>query len=134
MFNISVGKSNFWKKPDEHDFRLIEKTESIKIPYWIPNIRMPKGRSTSQALKSHNITHVHQYFTKRNLYVISKFLDLCKKRNFKIWFLISSLLQKASKLMALNKDYIGRVTKGVLYVSSTRQEINIFYFLIKFIN
>ena len=131
LISYSVGKSNFWKKPDEHDFELIEKIESIKIPYWVPNIRMPKGRSTSQALKSHNITHVHQYFTKRNLYVISKFLDLCKKINFKIWFLISSLLQKASKLMALNKDYIGRVTKGTLYVSSTRQEINIFYFINK---
>lgn len=131
LISYSVGKSNFWKKPDEFDFHLIEKTEGINIPYWIPNKRMPKGRSTTQALKSHNITYVHQYFTKRNLYVICKFLDLCKKRNFKIWFLISSLLQKASKLMALNKDYIGRVTKGTLYVSSTRQEINIFYFLNK---
>ncbi len=131
LISYSVGKSNYWKKPDEYDFQLIEKTESIKVPYWVPNKKMPPGRSTSQALKSHNITHVHQYFTKRNLYVISKFLNLCKKRNFKIWFLISSLLQKASKLMALNKDYIGRVTKGTLYVSSTRQEINIFYFLNK---
>ena len=131
LISYSVGKSNFWKKPDEYDFELIEITESKKIPYWVPNVRMPKGRSTTQSLKSHNITHVHQYFTKRNLYIISKFLDLCKKKNFKIWFFISSLLQKASKLMALNKDYIGRVTKGTLYVSSTRQEINIFYFINK---
>ncbi len=131
LISYSVGKKKFWKKPDNYDFQLIKKIEKLKIPYWVPNIRMPNGRSTAQTLKSHNITHVHQYFTTRNLYVISKFLDLCKMKNFKIWFIISSLLQKASKLMALNKDYIGRVTKGVLYISSTRQEINLFYFINK---
>ncbi len=131
LISYSVGKTNFWKKPDEFDFQLIEEIESLKIPYWVPNVRIPNGRSTSQALKSHNITHIHQYFTNRNLYVVSKFLDTCKRKNFKIWFIISSLLQKASKLMALNKDYVGRVTKGVLYISSTRQEINLFYFINK---
>ena len=131
LISYSVGKTNFWKKPDEYDFQLIEEIESLKIPYWVPIVRMPNGRSTSQALKSHNITHIHQYFTNRNLYVVSKFLDTCKRKNFKIWFIISSLLQKASKLMALNKDYVGRVTKGVLYISSTRQEINLFYFINK---
>jgi 16S rRNA G966 N2-methylase RsmD len=131
LVSYSVGKQNFWKKPDENDFRILKDIENLEIPYWVPNAKMPDGRSTSQSLKSHNISHVHQFYTKRNLYVISKFLDECKNKNFKIWFLISSLLQKASKLMALNKDYIGRVTKGVLYVSSTRQEINLFHFLKK---
>ena len=131
LISYSLGSRNFWKTPDEFDYKLIEEIDNLEIPYCIPNAKIPYGYNTKQALKYHNITHVHHYYTRRNLHVLSKFFDFCKEKNIKLWFIISSLLQKASKLMALNKDYIGRVTKGVLYISSTRQEINLFHYINK---
>lgn len=131
LISYSIDKTNFWKKPDEYDTYLVNKIENLEIPYWFPIKKIPEGFNTRQPKKSHNIEYVHHFFTKRNLWILSKFYEECKLKDFRYWFIISSLLQKSSKLMALNADYIGRVTKGVLYISSINQEINIFYYIKK---
>lgn len=71
LINYSVGKKRFEKKPDEFDLALIEKINNIEIPYWYPTDELPNGYNTEQPKRSHGITHVHQFYTRRNLAVMA---------------------------------------------------------------
>ena len=101
LINYSVGKKKYNKKPDEDDLELINKLETVKIPYWFPTDEIPNGVKTSEPKKTHNYNNVHQYFTLRNLYVISSLFDKAEKSNhpFFIKFLLTSFITKTgSKL------------------------------------
>lgn len=71
LINYSVGRARYEKTPDEFDIKLIEKIEDMDIPYWYPTDRMPEGYNTEQPKKSHGVTHVHHFYTKRNLWILS---------------------------------------------------------------
>ncbi|HRW93276.1 MAG TPA: DNA methyltransferase, partial [Thermotogota bacterium] len=68
LINYSVGKKRHEKAPDSFDLALIEKIEGMEIPYWFPTERMPEGEE-SRRNDSIAITHVHHFYTKRNLWV-----------------------------------------------------------------
>jgi len=73
LINYSVGKKRFEKVPDEGDLALIRCIEEGRIPYWYPTDELPEGYNTEQPKKSHGVTHVHQFYTKRNLWVLASF-------------------------------------------------------------
>ena len=129
LVSYSIGTKNYWKKPDEHDLELINKIDEMEIPYWFPTNRMPDGYNTAQPARSHGITHVHHFFTKRNMWILSKLLSICKRKDMKYWFIINSIIQKASKLMTPKGDYVGRITPGTYYIAPLNMEINIFYYI-----
>ena len=65
LINYSVGNKRFEKTPDEYDLALIEKINNMEIPYWYPMDELPNGYNTEQPKRSHGITHVHQFYTRR---------------------------------------------------------------------
>lgn len=71
LINYSVGNKRYEKEPDEYDLELIRKIEESEIPYWYPTDRMPEGYNTEQPRVSHGITHVHHFYTRRNLWVLA---------------------------------------------------------------
>jgi len=125
--NYNISGKRYQKTPDHSDKNLIRKTEVTEIDEWVPIYRMPDGYNTKQPRVSHGFTHVQDFFTKRNLMVLAKLRKLSYQLDKRYWFIISSVVQKVSKLMALRKDYIGRITTGTLYVAPIRQEVNVFY-------
>ena len=70
LINYSVGKKRFEKEPDQFDLDLIQKIEDSTIPYWFPTNRMPAG-DESRRNDRMGITHVHHFYTKRSLWVLS---------------------------------------------------------------
>jgi len=80
LINYSVLDSRgrlkrFEKKPDAEDLALIRKIDANRIPFWYPTDRMPDGYNTEQPKISHGVTHIHQFYTKRNLWVMASFFD-----------------------------------------------------------
>lgn len=73
LINYSVGKKRYEKAPDAFDIALIDKIEQLDIPYWFPTDRMPEGYNTEQPKVSHGLTHVHHFYTKRNLWVLGAY-------------------------------------------------------------
>jgi len=65
-----LDNKRFKKKPDEYDIELIKKINNEKIPFRFPTQRMPVGGETRRNDKN-GLTHVHHYFTGRNLYFLS---------------------------------------------------------------
>jgi hypothetical protein len=80
LINYSVGKKRFEKKPDEGDLDLIERIEGGRIPYWYPTDELPEGYNTEQPKKSHGVTHVHQFYTMRNLWILGAICSISEPR------------------------------------------------------
>ncbi len=135
MINYTFGKKRFWKIPDHEDIKILQEIISQPIPYNFPTNRMPEG-SESRRNDDVGLTHVHHYYTKRNLWILAKIHNEINKiknnirlRHFlEIWFTSSqSRLHKLNRYMYNHKRHVGPLS-GTLYISSTPVEISPFIF------
>jgi len=122
LINYTYNKKRFEKPLDNEDWVLIEKIEKSTIPYWIPIKQLPNGFNTSQPIKSHGLDYVHQFYTKRNIWVISSFIEkIASLKNFKYSLMLSQsaanpTLSKMRRFRADRKG--GGPLTGTLYVGS----------------
>ncbi len=132
LINYSVGKKRYEKKPDAEDLTLIQKIEELDIPYWVPTNKMPEGFNTEQPKISHGLTHVHHFYTCRNLWInstirndISK-IKISEIKNL-LLFGFNNVQQRHSKLNAMrfNVSFPSNITSGTLFVPSIIKENNI---------
>jgi DNA modification methylase len=136
LINYIVDRKRFEKSPDEFDLGLIERINSSEIPYWFPTARMMEGKETRRN-DPLGITHVHHFYTRRNLWVLSACWNQCDSQAHK--FLLTSLLFKSSQLCApLMSNYfatisgktrggwVGKERSGTLYCPSIHSEVSIF--------
>src|SRR5690606_34356504 len=80
LINYSVGNKRYEKTPDGFDLELINKIDNSEIPYWYPTEELPDGYNTRQPKGSHGITHVHHFYSKRNLWVLAKLNAKCQEK------------------------------------------------------
>lgn len=129
--NYSYGRRKYEKDLDDHDYEVLDKIEKIKIPYWFPTDRMCEG-SEARRNDDAGLKYVHQFYTKRNLYILSKWHDECLK--FEDVTLRNRLLM-AFTGVALGESKLNRylfketsfpfyLLSGTLYVGGLRQENN----------
>ena len=135
LINYSIGNKKFEKRPDENDIQIIEMINNQEIPYWFPKNELPLGYNTDQPKKAQGFTHVHHFYSKRNLWILSKIFDEIKKidqieiRN-KFLFLMTSLLLRSSKNAILQVSnyfnggggYITTISSN-LYIPSIHAEV-----------
>ncbi len=133
LINYSVGKKRFEKKPDEYDLALIEKINNMEIPYWYPTDELPKGDKTREPIRL-GITHVHQFYTRRNLAVLAALINKSSKSQYHntLNYMLSSYNLTHSTLMTRiifkannNKPILTGYQSGTLYISSLPVEKNI---------
>lgn len=112
------------KKPDGFDFELINKIDNADIPYWFPTERTCEGKETRRN-DSSGITNVHQFYTKRALYVYSAMRS--KFSEHQLW-LLTSILEGGSKLNRERPFGLPSKLSGTLYIASTVREIDVISF------
>lgn len=126
------GGRRFSKKVDSGDIDTIDRIESMDVTTWFPNDEIPEGYNTSQPKKSHGINYVHQFYTKRNLYVLSECYKLINqttdnrlKNILRFWFSsIYSRSHKCNRYMPSHNRHVGPLS-GTLYIPFFQAEINI---------
>jgi|Deesub1362B_J571_1020462.scaffolds.fasta_scaffold00087_22 DNA modification methylase len=125
LINYSVEKKRFEKTPDAFDLALIEKIEQMDIPYWFPTDRMPEGEE-SRRNDDIGLTHVHHFYTKRNLWVLGAIRKHCKIPQILLMF--NSQLINISRLNRYRPgvSFPYNPLSGTLYVGSQISEANIF--------
>ncbi|MDK9777720.1 MULTISPECIES: DNA methyltransferase [unclassified Vibrio] len=119
------------KKPDTFDYELVEKIRSMKIPHWFPTDRMMEGKETRRNDPA-GITHVHHFYTKRNVWALASILKRIDTHASK--FVFTGILNRATQMnrIHLKKFFFGGggwnagYLKGTLYVSSLPIETSIF--------
>ncbi|EST56476.1 DNA methylase [Brevibacillus panacihumi W25] len=135
LINYSYGNRRFFKAPDVSDLSLIDKINDTPIPYWYPVTKMPEGDESSRNDKI-GITHIHHYFTKRNLLLISALLHKASRlepRDRKAFLgILTGILQISSKQSSFRFDSrnpentAGGILKGTWYIPSIIREGSVF--------
>jgi DNA modification methylase len=113
------------KSPGALDLALLDRIENSVIPYWFPTNRMMEGKETRRN-DPIGITHVHHFFTNRDIAVISSFLaKACDSKESRILKLVlTSLLVYASKLCRWRPENKSGPLSGTLYISSTTMPLD----------
>lgn len=129
LINYTVGKKRYEKEPDENDLNIIKKINELEVDYWVPNERMCEGKESRRNDKI-GVTHVHQFYTKRNLIIFSSLYKEAKEFNSKsIMFWLNSLEHGISRRVKHgNWSFPMSVLSGTLYIPSLSRENNPFYF------
>jgi DNA modification methylase len=132
LINYSTGNKRFEKVPDEFDRELIERLQDGEIPYWFPTAELPDGYNTRQPKRSHGITHVHHFYTKRNLWVLASILKRLRESDprYTTWY--TSTMSWVGKELRLHlSNYFGggggviTSLRGTLYIASLPVETNV---------
>jgi len=131
LINYTAQGKRYEKAPDEADLALIEKIDNMEIPYWYPTDELIAGYNTEQPKRSHGITHVHQFYTRRNLAVLAALWE--KSKHSRIHLLVlTGIMQISSKQSAFRYDSrnpqntAGGILKGTLYIPSLPREGSVF--------
>lgn len=132
LINYSVGKTRKEKSPDALDLALLQAINNEPIPYWFPTDKIPKGDKTGEPIRI-GITYVHQFYTKRNLSVLTAFRSrLPQEPLFRFQF--DSLVVRQSKMTRFLASYyfhggggwVGTPLSGTLYIPSFSIEVQPF--------
>jgi len=116
------------KRPDVFDEALSEKIQSITSTLRPPIAALlENGFNTSQPIRSHGFTHVHHFYTARNLAVLVRALAQCHEPSEIA--LITKVAFRISKRYGLTYQAGswgagGGPTTGTLYVPSLVKELN----------
>lgn len=130
MINYTVGKKRFEKLPDEQDLAVIARCRSEIERVSLPCVALPDGFNTEQPRKSHNFTHVHHFFTDRNLLLMGAFWRRIKAepsgdlRRLGL-FLLTGSIQRVARLnryMPVHDRHVGPLS-GTLYLSQLIAEV-----------
>ena len=125
LINYIYGGKKYTKKPDQFDLDLIAKINSMEIPYWYPKDKLPDGCNTQQPMTSHKFMAVHEFYTKRNLYVLACLNDLIGNSPVRIAFQ-SMNPTLSSKLVRYNMGNRGNgPLNGTLYIASLTAEADV---------
>jgi hypothetical protein len=131
LINYTAGGKRVEKKPHPADFELAQRIQNTKIPYHLPSERLMPGQETRRN-DPIGITHVHHFYTDRNLFVFTAFFARAP-----IWlkWAVTGSIQRGSKQHQIaitrvggSKAKEGGATaghrRGTLYVPSNQIEMN----------
>ena len=129
LISYTVMGKRFEKRPDEQDLRIIEETNSIAPPFWVPTNEIPDGEKSSEP-KALGFTRVSQLFTNRNLIVLSALRDCLFSPKQGLEY--TTLLSRSTKHLRLLVSYyfnggggwVGTGLSGTMYIPSLSIETN----------
>ena len=129
LINYTVGKQRLEKTPDDFDRALLNLIDKESLIDWLPTERMPEG-DESRRNDDIGITHVHHFYTRRNMICFSRLNSLVKQPAVRCALLggYTVGLRTARFLPQrwINKDTgpMKPHTAGTLYVPSLNGEQN----------
>ena len=134
LINYSIGKKKYEKKPDANDLDIIRRIESMEIPYWVPSQELIAGFNTDQPKKSHGISHVHLFYTRRNLYVLSCVMHYAaeSKLSSSMRFLYEQVvlgMAKFARYVPTHFSQVNQYLSGTLYIGSQVVEVTPAYII-----
>lgn len=124
LINYAFNKKCFEKISDQFDLELIDKINAMEIPYWFPKDRMMEGAETRRNDPA-GITHVHHFYTKRNLWILAAVGIRCRLPQMRLLF--NSQLINLSKLNRFRPgvSFPYNPLSGTYYIGSQISESNV---------
>ncbi|MEH1940778.1 MAG: DNA methyltransferase [Nostoc sp.] len=128
IINYIYGNKRFDKIPDVYDLANIEHIKNTNFTNTYPVNKIPDGYNTEQPKISHGITHVHHFYSSRNLITAALFYQLVKNSRY-----LALLTAVASDISKMSRVQVSHYFKGgggpfipglagTLYISSLSAE------------
>ena len=117
--------------PTREEIALIEETDKMPIPYWIPDVEFGAEREMWRAAhQAMHITDVNGFFSRRNLYALAALrhviIGVAEGRiREALLFAFTACVNRASRRYQWNAKRPTNVMTGTLYISSLRYEWNV---------
>ncbi|WP_351010393.1 DNA methyltransferase [Shewanella sp. S1-58-MNA-CIBAN-0166] len=132
IYSVDGESGRFSKIPDEDDIKLISQIDLMDVNTWYPSMKIQDGYNTRQPVRSHGLSYVSDFYTKRNLIALSYIYSLLSNNREK--FLFTGFVNGATKLNQFHlKNYVfggGGFSpgprKGTLYAPSISMEASPF--------
>jgi len=129
LIHYKVGKATFTKIPDKFDIEKLEKIKKQPIDTRVPTAPLPKGDKMSDP-RAVGIGYAFEFYTKRALKVLSKFVNLAESSSLATRLLFNL----TSSAIVLSRQYRfrsqngslgagGGPMNGTLYIPSLVKEI-----------
>lgn len=142
LINYSYNGKSYEKEPDSNDLEIIKKISDLRIPYDYPTTKMMfKGEKWGDSWRAgyhKGVTKVHHFFTRRNLYVLSKIYDLIRHEEAEMQrsliFTYEQLIWGMSKMARYVPTHYSQVNQylsGTLYIGSQVVEVSPGYIIQK---
>lgn len=125
LIEYTIKGKKYEKKPDNNDIAVIETIDKSAIPYWFPCHRMMEGKETRRN-DGIGLTHVHHFYTRRNLWILAAIRSRCASPQTLLWF--NSQLINVSKLNRYRPgvSFPYNPLSGTFYVGSQVSESSVF--------
>lgn len=137
IISYTANGRRYEKKPDAEDIKRFGQIERETVETWVPVVRMIEG-SEARRNDAAGITHVHHFYTKRNLITLSYFRSLIDN-NDPLMFALTKVANQLTKLYRFT--YMngcwgagGGPMSGTLYIPSLIKELNMVSFVEDAIN
>ena len=144
LINYSIGNRKYEKRPDEHDFAILEKLKTLPYAKTVPTIKLPNMQMARVGrMQPAKITHLHHFFLDRQRQALgsmwSKVSELTDKRiRAELYWFIEQAIWGMSVLNRyqpiqqgrLGGSQVNRQLSGVFYVASHISEVSPWYNLI----
>lgn len=132
LINYSIGSKRYEKHPDERDLSILQQLDNEILHNNVPIVELPDGFNTEQPKKSHGFTHVHHFFTRRNLSLMADIWNTINRQEDPILrnaalYVFTGCIQRVCRLnryMPVHDRHVGPLS-GTLYVSQITAEIPI---------
>ena len=113
LINYSVNKKRYEKEPDEIDLKAIKDIDEMVLADFVPVERMIEGNEARRNDK-YGIKYVHQFYSKRNLLILSTLFEKAQKYNNhkKINFILTSMLPKLTNMNRYMPQHGSRALVG----------------------
>jgi DNA modification methylase len=129
LINYSIGTKRFEKYPDAEDLKVIAHLQSTPLANPIPVVELQEGFNTRQPRESHGFTHVHHFFSRRNLQLMAKYwariYDYDDYKYQLALYVMTGAIQRICRLnryMPNHDRHVGPLS-GTLYVAPLTAEI-----------
>lgn len=129
-----AGKINIQRPPTDYDLEVLERINNLDIKEFYPTYSLPEGQETQRNVER-GVTHVHQFYSKRNLIALSKLCHKIEKSNMPhvLRFILTGIINRSSNMNRIHVNHFfnggggwnGGNLKGTLYLPSLPIETSI---------
>jgi DNA modification methylase len=129
LINYSIGTKRYEKYPDAEDQEILSELQSKPLANQIPLVELQEGFNTRQPRESHGFTHVHHFFSRRNLQLMAAYwarIQGYDNRKYQLaLYVMTGAIQRVCRLnryMPNHDRHVGPLS-GTLYVAPLVAEI-----------
>lgn len=129
LINYSVGTKRFEKYPDKEDLQILAGLQAEPLKNPAPVVELQEGFNTRQPRGSHGFTHVHHFFSRRNLQLMTAYWARIKSYTDSKYqlalYVMTGAIQRVCRLnryMPNHDRHVGPLS-GTLYVAPLVAEI-----------